>query len=120
MTNISKGRVDVECMLSSNILQSENNYTGRCQHEILQSDEATILETDAYGVGLGAGVLQTREGTRCPRDEAPDYIILRTITFASKSLSATNRYSNIEGKELGLLHFIIPAREISIITNHNL
>ena len=39
------------------------------------------LETDASGAGLEAGLLQTREGTSCPRDEAPDSSILRPISL---------------------------------------
>ena len=49
------------------------------------------LRTDALGVGLGAGHWQTREGTNCPRDEAPDNNILRLITFVSKSLSVSEK-----------------------------
>ena len=30
------------------------------------------LETEAFGVGLEAALLQTRNGTSCPRDKAPD------------------------------------------------
>ena len=51
------------------------------------------LETDTSGVGLGAGLQQTREGMSCPRDEPPGNSILRPITFASKSLSTTERYT---------------------------
>ena len=35
------------------------------------------LETDASRVRLGAALLQTRSGTRYPRDKAPDNSILR-------------------------------------------
>ena len=38
------------------------------------------LEMDASGEGLGDGLLQTREGTSCERDEAPDNSILRSIS----------------------------------------
>ena len=34
------------------------------------------LEMDATEVGLGAALLQTRSGTSCPREEAPDNRIL--------------------------------------------
>ena len=85
------------------------------------------LETDASGVGLGAALLQTRKGTSCPRDEAPDNSILRPIAFMSKSLSsAEERYSNIERQELGKLHGLKKfhhycfARELSIITDHKM
>ena len=56
------------------------------------------LETDTSGVGLGASLLlQTTNGTSCPRHTAPYSNILQPITFASKSLSsAEKRYSNIE------------------------
>ena len=42
------------------------------------------LETPASGVGLRAVLLQTRSGTGCPRDKAPDNSILRPLAFASK------------------------------------
>ena len=44
------------------------------------------IKTDAPGLGLGAALLQTRNGTSCPRDEPPDNSIIRPITFTSKSL----------------------------------
>ena len=63
------------------------------------------LETDASGIGLGATLLQTRNGTACPKDTVLHYTILRPITFTSKSLtSADYRYSNIEREALGILH----------------
>ena len=83
------------------------------------------IETDASGVGLGASILQTREGMSCLRDEAPDNSILRPIIFIRKSLSAAEkRYSYIEREALGILHglekfhYYYFARVASIITNH--
>ena len=49
------------------------------------------METDASRVELVASLLHTREGTNCPRDEAPDNSILSPITFVSKNLSATEK-----------------------------
>ena len=79
------------------------------------------------GVGLGAALLQTRHGTSCPRDKAPDNSILRPIAFVGKSLSSTEkRYSHIERVALGILHGLEKfhhycfAREVSIITDHTL
>ena len=46
------------------------------------------LETDESGIILRAALLQTRSGTSCPRDIAPENNILRPIVFASKSLSS--------------------------------
>ena len=43
------------------------------------------LETDASGIGCGTTLLQTKDGTTCPEDIAPDNIILRPIAFASKT-----------------------------------
>ena len=64
-----------------------------------------FLETDASGVGLGAALLQTWEGTTCQNDTVPDNTILHPIAFASKSLMGTEcRYSNIEREALGILH----------------
>ena len=39
------------------------------------------LETDTSGVRLGAALLQTRYGTSCPRDKAPNNSILRSMAF---------------------------------------
>ena len=76
-------------------------------------------------MGLGATLLQTRDGMTCPKDTAPDNTILRPIAFASKSLtSAEWKYSNIEKKALGILHGLKKfhhycfARDVSIITDH--
>ena len=53
---------------------------------------------DVSGIGLGATLLQTRDGTTCPKKILlPDNTILRPTAFASKSLtSAEQRYRNIE------------------------
>ena len=83
------------------------------------------MQTDASGVGLGAGLLQTREGMSCSTDEVTDNSILRLITSGSKNLSAPERrYSNIEREALGMLHGLETlhnhcfARVVGIITNH--
>ena len=83
------------------------------------------LKIDASGIGFGTVLLQTRDGTTCSEDTAPDNTILRSIAFAGKSLiSAEQRYSNIGRETLGTLHGLKKchhycfAREVSIITNH--
>ena len=89
--------------------------------------QSLYLETYASGIRLGAALLQTRSGTSCPRDKAPDSSILRPIAFASISLSsADRRYSNIEREALDILHWLEKfchycfAREVSITTDHKL
>ena len=63
------------------------------------------LETDVSRVGLVAGILHTREGTSCPRNETSDGSALKPIAFACKGLSATEKkYSKIEREALGILH----------------
>ena len=55
------------------------------------------LETDALAVGLGASLLQAREGIQFPTNEATDNAVLWPVAFASKSLTiAEAHYSNIE------------------------
>ena len=63
------------------------------------------LETDTFGVGLGAALLQMCKGTTGQKDAVPNNTILCPITFASKSLTGAKcRYSNIERETLGILH----------------
>ena len=83
------------------------------------------LETDATKVGLGAILLQTRDGMTCPKCSTPDNTILQPIAFVSKSLtSADCRYSNIEWEALVILHGLEKihhycfARDVGIITDH--
>ena len=62
------------------------------------------LETNALGIGLGAGLLQIMDEAICPKDIAPDNTILRPIPFESKSLnSVEQRYSNIKRQVLDIL-----------------
>ena len=82
-------------------------------------------KTDASGVGLGTGLLQTRSSTHYSRDKVPDSSILRPIAIVNKSLSSTEkRCSNIEREALGILyglkkfHHYCFAREVSKITDY--
>ena len=77
------------------------------------------------GVGLGAALFQTHEGTTCQKDTVPDNTILHPIAFASKgSTSAEHRYSNIEREVLGILHGLEKfhhycfVRDVYVITDH--
>ena len=60
-------------------------------------DETKLLyiEMNASGVGLGATLLQTRNNTSCPKDEAPDNSILTPIAFSSKSLTGAGKNTAI-------------------------
>ena len=49
-------------------------------------NEELYFETDALQVGLGAGLLQVREGMTCPRDIPPDSSILCQISFTCKTI----------------------------------
>ena len=83
------------------------------------------LETDASNVGLVGGLLQTRWGISCPRNEVPDNNMLSPITFTSKSLSTVERRnSNIEREALAILYGLEKfyqycfVMEVGIITDH--
>ena len=55
--------------------------------EVYDENKPLYLKTDASEIGLGAALLQTRDGTTYPIDIAPDNTILRPIGFARKSLT---------------------------------
>ena len=83
------------------------------------------LETDAFGIGLGAALLQLWDNTDCQKGMAPDNTILCPITFAIKSLTGAEwRYSNIEREALGIIHGLEKfhhycfCREVLVITDH--
>ena len=83
------------------------------------------LKTDAYGVGLGAALLQTWEGTTSQKEMVPDNTILHPTAFASKSLmDAVGSFSNIVSEALGILdrlekfHYYCFMREVYMITDH--
>ena len=83
------------------------------------------LETGAFGIGLGAALLQMHEGTACHKDEAPDNTTHCPIAFASKSLTGAECwYSKLEREALGIIHGLEKfhhycfAREVLTISNH--
>ena len=59
--------------------------------EFYDETKPLYKETDAFGVGLGAALLQTRSNTSCHKDKALDNIILRLIAFTSKCLTGAKK-----------------------------
>ena len=43
------------------------------------------FETDASGIGLGTALLQTRHGTTCSKDAAPEHTILSQLHLQVKA-----------------------------------
>ena len=85
------------------------------------------LETDAFYVSLGAGLLQVREGMYCGFDEVQDNVNQCPIAFGSKSLSCAGQlYSNIKWEALGIqhglkkFHHYCIDKEVCLITDHKL
>ena len=61
------------------------------------ASRSLYLLTDASGIGLGARLLQVRDGMKCAHDEVPDNATMHPTAFACKSLPNTEwHYSNIE------------------------
>ena len=90
-------------------------------HEMLSLNPATVSGDRHFWSRTGS----CPNGASCPRDKAPDNGILRSIAFASKSLSNTGeRCSNIEREAKGMLdrlkkfHHYCFVREVSIIMDH--
>ena len=83
------------------------------------------LETDVSEVGLGADLLQTINGTSCPRDVAPDNNIHRPIIFANKkSIQCREEIQQYRKKIIcyitkhGKKSSLLLAKEVSIIRDH--
>ena len=54
------------------------------------------LETDASGIGLGAGLLQVRDGLNCRSDDILNDTALHPIAFVSRGLSSVEeKYSKL-------------------------
>ena len=49
------------------------------------------LKTDVSEIGLGAALLQTRDGTTCPKDITPDNIFSGPSHLQAKARPALNR-----------------------------
>ena len=95
----------MKCILPVTIQQTKLLIKSDMCMKFYDDTKPLYLETDTYGVGLGAALLQTQEGTTCQKDTIPDNTILCPIAFASKSLTVTElRYSNIEKEAPGILH----------------
>ena len=74
-------------------------------YEIYDRCRPLYQKTDASGVGLGAQLLQMRDGMKYGHDEVLNNVTLHSIIFASRSLSNTDRcYSSIEYEALRILH----------------
>ena len=52
---------------------------------LYKKKEQLFLETNTLGVGLGASLLQARDGMQFPKVEACDNVTLWTITFTRKA-----------------------------------
>ena len=86
----------MEWNVPGTIHQSEKLNTKDACMKYFYALKPFYLETDAAGVGLGAGLLQVREGVNCGCYKAPDNVILCPTAFASKSLSSMEQwYRNI-------------------------
>ena len=65
--------------------------------EFYNEKEQMYLEIDGSSVGLGANLVQVRDGMWFPKNEAPNIAALWPIAFVSKSLtSAKTQYSNLK------------------------
>ena len=60
-------------------------------NEIYYASMPLHLETNASDVDLGTRLLQVRDGMNCGCDEVPDTTTVHSTTFASKSLSSTEK-----------------------------
>ena len=106
-------------------IKEPNPSPKQCKHAFYNEKEQLYRETDAMHVGLGASLLQVRDGMLFPRYEGPKNAAPWQIMFASKSLThAETHYSNIERRALGIFqgletfHYYCFAHETSMIRDH--
>ena len=67
--------------------------------------EQPYLETDMFGVGIHASLLQLRDRLQFSRNEAPDNSALWPKVFASKTLTSVETYySNIQKEALDFIY----------------
>ena len=86
-TDLSQSRMDVECHIPKVFEEAKAIIKGYACMKFYNKTKPLYIETDVFGVGLGATLLQTRDSMSCHSDEVPDTSILRPIAFASKSLT---------------------------------
>ena len=93
--------------------------------KLYNEKESLYLETDFSGIGLGAGLLQVRDGMQFSQEEAPDNTALCLIALASMILtSAKTWYSNMDREALGIFsglekfHHYCFTNKVSTIMEH--
>ena len=123
--DIKQNTMNIECVIPYSIQQGKLLIKDCVCMEFYDETQHLALENDMSGIGLGAAILQTQDGARCPRDIEPNNSILRPTVFSSKCLISTERrYCNIERETLGIFHGLEKflhycfAREVSITTDY--
>ena len=121
-THIHKDRMGMKPNIWWTVLKSQSYHHERCMHEVLQWKESLYLGTDVSGIGLGAGLLQIREGMKCPYSDTPDNTTLHPMAFASTILYRVKTRFNFE-EVLGILHGLEKFHQccfthVNIITDH--
>ena len=96
------------CELLRNLMSVKTEWTLNPMYQKMFNKAKAIIKEDAYmkfyyetkllyidmdasGVGLGTALLQTKNNTSCPKDEATENSILIPIAFASKCLTRAEK-----------------------------
>ena len=93
------------------------HHNSTCMHELYDETKPLYLETDAYGLGLGARLLQTRYDTSCPRGtKQKDCSHWQGKVCPTQWRDTRGPLGTLHG--LDKFHHYCFAREVSIITDH--